>query len=433
MPAEYIYSCYFCDFCKIGCLNFKAATQHVCKGQYKRPTVTRGCFIDFEGVAGSGKAVQMNMLRDQLTNMNIKNEVYTFPNQITKTGRLCHKFIRNELSLDVEAAHRLFYDHFLEFDKEIRHKLSTGISIIVKNYSYSSMAHTCAKDKKLKDWVLELEENLMKPDICFLLKPEFPIVENVVGGVNIVSETHNMLEEFIKPKSFDRFAESTKWYGYPSGSYFNYRDLVKRFQNPGLIGFIRSRSELPRNNHLTLITGDMYMVNFQHNNYLDDLHYLKPSRDNTWDRDYIVWNYRASCLISSHGTNIDIHNRIKAPLCFYLYNNGIWKDIISRADLEYALEPMINHTKNRRKNAQTIDVKVGCDQPESAQLSSEKTDPDQSMCVICLEDNLDNVVWNCSHIFCENCSNKWLEQNAHNPTCPICRTAYIYYTKLTLN
>lgn len=40
-------------------------------------------------------------------------------------------------------------------------------------------------------------------------------------------------------------------------------------------------------------------------------------------------------------------------------------------------------------------------------------------CPICLEDNLENIILDCKHVFCKKCIKKWVTSNSK--TCPLCR------------
>jgi len=317
MAADYINALYFCDLCRIGFNNLDTCIQHVHRG-YKTHVQLRGCFIDFEGLPGSGKAVQMSMLHERLARMGVKCEVYTFPNTNTAKGEMCCKYAKKELNLDVEAAHRLFYEHRLEFDGEIRRKLSMGITVIVKNYWYNGMAYTCAKDKNLKDWVCELEKNIMKPDMCFLMKPRLDASDDVNIDVERLI-VYNMLEEFINPKSFESFIDTMILHD----PCVRYRCLVT------------SRCQHDPEYHLFCSTG---VQNVQ----IDYRHLTIGSCDS------VVWNYREKYVVSSNSSNLDIHNRLVAPLFLYFYDNAIWTDMIYINDLLSALGIVIGLDKSNK-------------------------------------------------------------------------------------
>jgi hypothetical protein len=40
-------------------------------------------------------------------------------------------------------------------------------------------------------------------------------------------------------------------------------------------------------------------------------------------------------------------------------------------------------------------------------------------CPICLEENLENIILDCKHVFCKKCIKKWVTSNSK--TCPLCR------------
>ena len=41
------------------------------------------------------------------------------------------------------------------------------------------------------------------------------------------------------------------------------------------------------------------------------------------------------------------------------------------------------------------------------------------LCPICLEENLENIILDCKHIFCKKCIKKWVTFSSK--TCPLCR------------
>jgi len=467
MSADYVKSIYFCDFCRTGFDTLDMRNQHCHIGPYRPPSVLRGCFIDFIGARKSGKTRQMDMLQKRLEARNIESRIYMFSSLFTKSNPTIDLH-------DMDAAFKLFCERRLEFDKEIRWTLSMGISIISDNYSVYCVSDIFNSDNIYKDQYLEFEEKLLKPDMSFFMKSS-----NSTEGVEY--EIYTEVEKIIKPKSFDQFIELSKWYS--SGD---------KFRNPGLCNFVGSKKGLNPHNYLTIISPVRDYTQWSRpDNWID---YLISDTNTYFDYAYlgetIVFNYRMCCSISVVGID-DVHIRILAPVFFYLYNSGVWNSLISKRELESVLDPLIKHhnlgfgvewdrlNKARldlvsrgcelldcdrmvcglcfdakcsivlwkcshtfcencsiewlNQNASTSSCPKCCDQPKNDQSSGEKVGCEQLRCGICFEVNRDIVAWNCSHIFCKRCSSKWINQNASNPTCPICRTAYAYYIKLTLN
>jgi hypothetical protein len=67
-----------------------------------------------------------------------------------------------------------------------------------------------------------------------------------------------------------------------------------------------------------------------------------------------------------------------------------------------------------------ITAKIDADNVLSESKFSQLTEyTDLHSCPICLEDNLENIILDCKHIFCKRCIKKWTTSNSK--TCPLCR------------
>ncbi|MGE0088639.1 MAG: dTMP kinase [Bacteroidales bacterium] len=142
-------------------------------------------FIVIEGLDGSGKSTQLNMLKNYLNEQNIRFQYLHFPRTDSKIfGDLVARFLRGELG---EINHvnpyliALIYAGDRNDAKQLIKKwLNENYLVVVDRYVFSNIAFQCAKLKsqdeknKLSEWIKDLEYNYYK-----IPKPALNIFLNV--------------------------------------------------------------------------------------------------------------------------------------------------------------------------------------------------------------------------------------------------------------
>ncbi len=157
-------------------------------------------FITLEGLDGSGKSTQLNLLKDYFTRMQLPYQFLHFPRTSTKPfGELIARFLRGDLGDNDQVNPylvALLYAEDRNDAKTIIQKwLGEGYYVIVDRYVHSNIAFQCAKvtgeqeKKKLKDWINDLEYNYFKlprPAVSIFLDVPFSFtsqnLENIRGG-----------------------------------------------------------------------------------------------------------------------------------------------------------------------------------------------------------------------------------------------------------
>jgi len=144
-------------------------------------------FIVIEGLDGSGKSTQLNLLKSYLEENKINYKYLHFPRTDSRIyGDLIARFLRGELG-DINTVNpyliALIYAGDRNDAKEIINQWIKGdLLVIVDRYVYSNIAFQCAKLKnqdeidKLTDWILDLEYNyfkIPKPDLNVFLNVPF--------------------------------------------------------------------------------------------------------------------------------------------------------------------------------------------------------------------------------------------------------------------
>jgi dTMP kinase len=144
-------------------------------------------FIVIEGLDGSGKSTQINLLLKELKERGTACEYLHFPRTgVGYYGELVARFLRGDLG-PLESVHpylvALIYagDRYDAGDM-IRGWLDKGITVVADRYVISNIAFQCAKlgtegeRDLLRDWILDFEyryHGIPRPDINIFLDVPF--------------------------------------------------------------------------------------------------------------------------------------------------------------------------------------------------------------------------------------------------------------------
>lgn len=167
----------------------------------------KGKIITIEGLDGSGKSTQIDLLTSRLNKLGIKHKFIHFPMlNKGKYGELIAEYLRGELgSLDnvhPKLVALLFAEDRNEHKALLEEWLNDGNLIIMDRYVHSNIAFQCAKtvdqEKKieLKNWILDFEfkhNKLPSPDISFFLNVPFNHIEQSLK-VNRTGEDREYLK-----------------------------------------------------------------------------------------------------------------------------------------------------------------------------------------------------------------------------------------------
>ncbi len=166
--------------------------------------------IVFEGLDGSGKSTQVNLLIDYFISKSLPYFYLHFPvleSQIY--GNLIAKFLRGEFGnvheVDTQLVALLYAGDRNNFKGILQNYLDQGVFLIIDRYVSSNIAFQCAKvdntekKKELKKWIEDLEYSfysIPKPDYTFYLSVPFTFIEN-----NLKNERTGLDRDYLKGKS----------------------------------------------------------------------------------------------------------------------------------------------------------------------------------------------------------------------------------------
>jgi len=140
-------------------------------------------FVVIEGLDGSGKSTQLELLKAHLQRCSIPYKYIHFPRlEEGYYGRLIARFLRGEMGsndrVDPYLVALLFAGDRADAASSINNWIKEGYMVLADRYVYSNIAFQCAKleDPEARDtllqWILDFEyvyQQLPRPDINLFL------------------------------------------------------------------------------------------------------------------------------------------------------------------------------------------------------------------------------------------------------------------------
>lgn len=133
----------------------------------------KGCFIVFEGIDGSGKSTQIDLLKKRLQNEKIKYYITREPTD-SPIGSLIHQIMTGRILSDNKVVAALFVadrlDHLLNPTNGIYTKIMDGTSVISDRYYFSSYAYHSV-DMPM-EWVIEANSQsaeILRPSVTVFI------------------------------------------------------------------------------------------------------------------------------------------------------------------------------------------------------------------------------------------------------------------------
>lgn len=180
---------------------------------------SKGNFIAFEGIDGSGKSTQVKMLTEKMKEEGIYCYTTMEPTD-SPIGSLIHQIMTGRIKADNKVIAALFaadrLDHLLNDINGIVSKINEGITVISDRYYFSSYAYHSV-DMPM-DWVIKANEQssgILKPTVNIFIdvNPDTAI-ERIARNrfhqelfekkSRLVKVREKYLEAFVKLKESER-------------------------------------------------------------------------------------------------------------------------------------------------------------------------------------------------------------------------------------
>jgi dTMP kinase len=153
-------------------------------------------FVVIEGLDGSGKSTQLELLKAALGVHQVPFQYLHFPRlEVGHYGKLIARFLRGEMGandqVDPYLVALLFAGDRADAASLIRKWKEEGTLVIVDRYVYSNIAFQCAKLKdqkekdQLMDWILDFEysyHRLPRPDLNLFLNVPLDFIRSQLGS-----------------------------------------------------------------------------------------------------------------------------------------------------------------------------------------------------------------------------------------------------------
>lgn len=133
----------------------------------------RGKFIVFEGIDGSGKSTQINLLSDALEKHSIEYQSTLEPTY-GMVGGVLHDILSGKVKTDPKVTASLFVadrlDHILNDNDGLLKAINSGKTVICDRYYFSSYAYQSVEVPR--EWVVSanrLAADTLKPDVTIFI------------------------------------------------------------------------------------------------------------------------------------------------------------------------------------------------------------------------------------------------------------------------
>ncbi len=193
--------------------------------------LTRGKLIAIEGIDGSGKRTQLDLLSSELDARGLATFRISFPRYESFYGKLVGRFLNGEFggleTVDPHLSALLYAGDRLEAKPEIEAALAAGTFVLADRYVGSNMAHQTARvppeqREEFIAWLKKLEYGLYDlpvEDLVIFLRVPVPEAHRLVGMKS--ARTYTNLKRDIQEADiehleqtaiiYDRLATEANW------------------------------------------------------------------------------------------------------------------------------------------------------------------------------------------------------------------------------
>lgn len=153
-----------------------------------------GCFIAFEGIDGSGKTIQVKLLKEKLQNLNYEVTVTKEPTDSGPIGKAIKKVLMKKEKVTNEALALLFAaDRANHTRKIIIPSLRKNEVVISDRYVYSSLAYQSRGSTSISlNWLKIINKSSIQPDLVIYIDipPEVGLLRLKKGQKRVVDDSY---------------------------------------------------------------------------------------------------------------------------------------------------------------------------------------------------------------------------------------------------
>lgn len=191
----------------------------------------RGKFIAIEGIDGSGKRTQLELLARALESRGISTAQLSFPRYESSFGKLVAQYLNGEFgplsAVDAHLSALLYAGDRFEAKQELEAALSSGKTLLADRYIASNLAHQTARvapqeREKFIQWLKNLEYGLYGlPPEDLVLYLRLPITEahKLIGMkkarnyTNLQRDLQEADQKHLEQAAevYDRLAKEPNW------------------------------------------------------------------------------------------------------------------------------------------------------------------------------------------------------------------------------
>ena len=190
--------------------------------QHKKQKVKKGKFIAFEGIDGSGKSTQIQLLSNKLKKMGIFCYTTMEPTD-SPIGSLIHQIMTGRIKTDNKVIAGLFVadrlDHLLNDVNGVLAKINEGTTVITDRYYFSSYAYHSI-DMPM-EWVIQANsqsKSILQPDINIFIDVDPDVaIERIAKNrfhqelfekkARLIEVRKNYLEAFEKLEGEEKYVK----------------------------------------------------------------------------------------------------------------------------------------------------------------------------------------------------------------------------------